>query len=121
MLALKIAASLVLSLTTAAAPVPQFDEEDQPTLPVVDVKLHSWGVEFVGSDGIEDDIEWIVLDPIALDVALESDPLTIDDCLATAQIACGAAGIKRFYFRSNPVTGETTCEFECNPGTGGGS
>jgi len=106
--------SAALSLSS-----PAFDE--QAPLPVVDVKLHAWGVEFVGSDGIEDDIEWIVLDPIALDIALESDPLTIDDCLATAQIACGAAGIKRFYFRSNPVTGETTCEFECNPGTGGGS
>ncbi len=83
-------------------------------LPVVDVKLESWGVGFIGSDGASTEVEWFIFDPIAFDLAV--DPITIDDCLATAQIAC-PHGIKRFYYRAGDPA---ICEFECFPGTGGG-
>jgi len=109
--------SLFAVAALALSPLPQVD---QP-LPADDVILHPWGIEFTGTDGESKDSEVWIFDAIGFEIAMESDPITIDDCLATAQIACGAAGIKRLYFRSNPVTGETTCEFECNPGTGGGS
>lgn len=105
--------ALFLSAAIAFTSPPSYDEP----LPVVDVKLHAWGVEFIGSDGVQDEVEWFVFDPIALDIALESDPITIDDCLATAQIAC-PHGIKRFYYRAGDPA---VCEFECFPGTGGGA
>lgn len=107
---------LIASALIASSTVLPVDEP----LPFDDVKLHAWGVEFTGSDGNEWDREVFVFDPIGFELAIESDPITIDDCLATAQIACAATGIKRFYYRTNPVTGEVTCEFECFPGTGGG-
>ena len=103
--------SAALSLSS-----PAFDE--QAPLPVVDVKLHAWGVEFVGSDGIEDDIEWIVLDPIAF--ALTPDPVTATECANLATVTCGAAGVSWLRYRYNATTGEYTCEFGCNTtGTGG--
>lgn len=108
MLALILSASIAIS-------APSFD--DPAPLPIVDVKVESWGVGFIGSDGVSTEEEWFIYDPIAFDLAIDTDPITIDDCLATAQIAC-PHGIKRFYYRAGdpPV-----CEFECFPGTGGGS
>lgn len=102
--------SAALSLSS-----PAFDE--QAPLPVVDVKLHAWGVEFVGSDGIEDDIEWIVLDPIAFAM---TEPITLTECANTATVTCGSAGVSWLRYRYNATTGEYTCEFGCNTtGTGG--
>jgi len=97
-----------------------------PPLPVVDVKLHSWGVEFVGSDGYVTERDMIVVDPwefdLAIDYAIE-DPPTEDpgpdiwDCLDAARAAC-PNGVKRFCYSAGPPA---VCEFECFPGTGGGS
>lgn len=85
--------------------------------PCSDVFIHQDRVEFVkiDSEGVsEREIFWFAWSPAP------DGPLTIDDCVASAQIACGAAGIKRLYYRVNPTTGEAVCDFECNStGTGG--
>jgi len=96
-------------------------------LPVVDVKLHAWGVEFVGSDGIVTERDMIVVDPWEFDLAIEDppteDPPTEDpgpdiwDCLDAARAAC-TFGVKRFFFSAGPPA---VCKFECATGTGGGS
>lgn len=86
-------------------------------LPLVDVQIHADRVEFLTGDGVEQarEVLWFGWSPTA-----SADPVSIDDCVASAQIACGATGIKRLYYRVNPVTGETICDFECNStGTGG--
>ena len=85
-------------------------------LPLVDVEIHADRVEFLTGDGVEQarEVIWFAWSPAP------DGPLTIDDCVASAQIACGAAGIKRLYYRVNPTTGEAVCDFECNStGTGG--
>jgi len=83
--------------------------------PAEQVNLHPWGVEFLSDDGSEG--EWFVLDPFELEIALEENPpVTIDECLAAAQVAC-THGIKRFRFSAGPPT---ICDFECFPGTGTG-
>lgn len=92
---------------------------DQP-LPVVDVKLHSWGVEFIGSDGTKTDRDMWVVDTIAFDVAIDGPFATepdIWDCIDAARSTC-TFGVKRFYFSAGPPA---VCEFECYGGTGGGS
>lgn len=91
-----------------------------------DVVLHSWGVEFVGSDGVTTERDMIVVDPwefdLAIDAALDDPPTEtpepdIWDCLDAARAAC-PNGVKRFYFSAGPPA---VCEFECFPSTGGGS
>ncbi len=101
--------SLLASAVLAFSPV------DEP-LPTIDVKLHAWGVEFIGSDGVDSDVEWFIEDPIEFEFTMLADPMTIDDCLATAQQAC-IHGIKRFYYRAGDPA---ICDFECFPGTGTG-
>ncbi len=80
-------------------------------LPLVSVDLHSDRIEFLSADGVEIEREvfWFAWSPVD-----SADPVTIDDCVASAQIACGPAGIKRLYYRVNPTTGEVVCDFECN-------
>lgn len=104
--------ALLLALAILASPTSDTAE----SLPFSDLKIHDWGVEIIGSDGIHSDHDYFVFDTLQFGFAMEEDgPLTIDDCLWTAQQAC-PHGIKRFYFRAEPYT----CEFECFPGTGGG-
>ena len=102
---------LAASILSLSAP---FD----PQLELLSVGVHDWGVEFVSGDGQTQEVERFVIDPFLF--VLAADPITIDDCVNSAIIACGAAGVKRVMYRQNPTTGEYTCDFECNPGTGTG-
>lgn len=120
----------MLSLIAAACislSSPAFVENPLPT---VDIIPHAWGIEFVGSDGFSTDRDMIVVDPWAFDDAIDDaidyaieDPPTegpdpdIWDCLDAARAAC-PNGVKRFYYSAGPPV---VCEFECFPGTGGGS
>ncbi len=106
---------MITAATLLTATVVAFSEP--APLPLVSVDLHSDRIEFLSTDGVEIEREvfWFAWSPVA-----SADPVTIDDCVASAQIACGAAGIKRLYYRVNPTTGEVICDFECNStGTGG--
>lgn len=99
--------SFLIAAPCIAAPV------DDPDLVIESVSVHDWGVQVIYDDA---SFEWFVADPVALEYAIESEPLTIDQCLAAAQVAC-PYGIKRFYFRSGDPS---ICEFGCNTtGTGG--
>lgn len=118
MLGSKIAASLALSLSLAAAPVPQFDDEPLTSLPLVDVKLHAWGVEFISSDGESEEREQFIVDHY--EYAMAPDPVTATECANLATVTCGQAGVAWLRYRYNATTGDYTCEFGCNTtGTGG--
>ena len=113
-----IAASVAASGNAFALPFDDFP------LPVVDVKLHEWGVEFIGSDGVVTDRDMWVVDPVTFDqtaeVAIFDDPQSTDpdiwDCIDAARAAC-PYGVKRFHFSPGPPA---VCEFECFPAPGGG-
>ena len=79
----------------AAALVAFSPATDDFPLPVADVKLHEWGVEFIGSDGVVTDRDMWVVDPVTFDqtseVAILDDPQSTDpdiwDCLDAARAA----------------------------------
>lgn len=107
----------LLAIVSIALASPQ-----DAALPIVDVKLHAWGVEFVGSDGVTTERDMIVVDPWEFDLAIEDPPTEtpepdIWDCIDAARATC-TFGVKRFYFSAGPPV---VCEFECYGGTGGGS
>lgn len=103
-------ASLLTSLSIAFAPEPE------PFIVSTKVEILSDRIEFT----TEFNDSAIEKEAFFFPFAQEADPITIDDCLATAQIACGTHGTKWFRYRVNPTTGEVSCEFECNPGTRSG-
>lgn len=105
-------ASLAVSLSIAFAPLPS-----DPPVVSQDVKVLSDRIEFTKEFADLTVEKESFLFPFAQEA---EGPTTIDDCVASAQIACGTHGIKWFRYRTNPQTGEVTCEFECNPGTGSG-
>ena len=103
-------ASLLTSLSIAFAPEPE------PVIVSTKVEILSDRIEFT----TEYDDTAIEKESFFFPFAQEAETTTIDDCVASAQIACGTNGIKWLRFRTNPTTGEVSCEFECNPGTGSG-
>lgn len=107
-------ASLLASVSISFAPVPA----QEPVVVAEDVVVYADRVEFTKEFNDAKVEKESFFFPFSQDLA---DPTTIDDCVASAQIACGTHGIKWLRFRVNPTTGEVSCEFECNPGTGSGS
>ncbi len=83
--------------------------------PLTDVFVYADRVEFhsVTPDTTEREVFWFGWAPVNAEV-------TIDDCVASAQIACGTHGIAWLRYRHNKTTGDDLCEFGCNT-TGSGS
>lgn len=107
-----LASNLLASLAIALSPVAQ----DAP-LPVVDVKLHAYGVEIISASSSECEALTLVTDPVEFAYA---DGMTLLDCANVATTTCGTAGVAWVRFRINSQTGEESCEFGCNTtGTGG--
>lgn len=102
----------LLASAIALSPLP-----GDATLPVVDIKLHAYGVEIISASSSECEALTLVTDPVEFAYA---DGMTLLDCANVATTTCGTAGVAWVRFRINTQTGEESCEFGCNTtGTGG--
>lgn len=111
-IASSVAAIMMFTPTPASATF-----EADANLPVVDIKLHAYGVEIISAAGDEYERLTLVTDPIAF--AYSEASMTLLECANVATTTCGTAGVAWVRFRINAQTGEESCEFQCNTtGTG---